>query len=138
MTTVYSYSYDATAGTLGARKTLITGMSNSGHNTRTLLTSKKNPDLLVVAVGSNANIDAATSQQNSGRSQFRIFSIAKISQASVAYTTGEVFAWGLRNSVGIAEHPLTGGIVSFPSHLTNPQNLMIRNVVVTRLTLLTH
>ncbi|KAF2019529.1 soluble quino protein glucose dehydrogenase [Aaosphaeria arxii CBS 175.79] len=112
MTTVFSYSYDAAAGTVGARKTLITGMSNSGHSTRTVLTSKKSPDLLIVSVGSNSNIDAATSQQSSGRSQLRIFSIAKVSQASVAYTSGEVLAWGLRNSVGVTENPVSGGIWS--------------------------
>lgn len=93
--------------------TLITGMSNSGHVTRTVLTSKKNPDILIVSVGSNANIDAATSQQSSGRSQLRTFSIAKISQASVAYTAGEVLGWGLRNSVGVTENPISGGIVSY-------------------------
>ncbi|ORY11125.1 soluble quino protein glucose/sorbosone dehydrogenase [Clohesyomyces aquaticus] len=112
MTTVWSYPYDAAAGTVGTRKTLITGMSGGGHSTRTLLTSKKNPDLLVVSVGSNANIDSATSQQSSGRSQLRIFSIAKVSQASVAYTAGEILGWGLRNSVGVTENPVTGGIWS--------------------------
>ncbi|KAF2640048.1 soluble quino protein glucose dehydrogenase [Massarina eburnea CBS 473.64] len=111
MSTVWSYPYDAAAGTVGTRKTLITGMSNSGHSTRTILTSKKNPDQLVVSVGSNANIDSATSQQSSGRSQLRTFSISKISQASVAYTTGEVLGWGLRNSVGVTENSL-GGIWS--------------------------
>ncbi|KAF2681598.1 soluble quino protein glucose dehydrogenase [Lentithecium fluviatile CBS 122367] len=112
MTTVWSYPYDAEAGTVGTRKTLITGMSNSGHSTRTVLTSKMNPDLLVVSVGSNANIDSATSQQSSGRSQLRTFSIAKVSQASVAYTAGEVLGWGLRNSVGVTENPVSGGIWS--------------------------
>ncbi|KAF2793095.1 soluble quino protein glucose/sorbosone dehydrogenase [Melanomma pulvis-pyrius CBS 109.77] len=112
MTTVSSYPYDAAAGTVGTKKTLITGMSNSGHATRTVLTSKKNPDILIVSVGSNANIDAATSQQSSGRSQLRTFSIAKISQASVAYTAGEVLGWGLRNSVGVTENPISGGIWS--------------------------
>jgi glucose/arabinose dehydrogenase len=113
MTTVWSYPYDAAAGTVGTRKTLITGMSNSGHATRTILASKKNPDLLVVSVGSNANIDPGTSQQSSGRSQLRTFSIEKISQASVAYTTGEILGWGLRNSVGVTENSVTSGIVSY-------------------------
>ncbi|KAF2254542.1 glucose sorbosone dehydrogenase [Trematosphaeria pertusa] len=112
ITTVFSYPYDAAAGTVGTRKTLITGMSNGGHSTRTILTSKKNPDMLIVSVGSNANIDAATSQQSSGRSQLRIFSIEKVSQASVAYTAGEILGWGLRNSVGVTENPVTGGIWS--------------------------
>jgi glucose/arabinose dehydrogenase len=112
MTTVWSYPYDAAAGTVGRRKTLITGMSGSGHSTRTILASKKNPDLLVVSVGSNGNIDSATSQPSSGRSQLRIFSIAKVSRASVAYTSGEILGWGLRNSVGVTENQVTGGIVS--------------------------
>jgi glucose/arabinose dehydrogenase len=111
---VFAYPYDAAAGTVGTRKTLITGMSNGGHSTRTVWASKKVPDALIVAVGSNANIDSATSQQSSGRSQLRIFSIAKISQASVAYTTGEILGWGLRNSVGFSENPVTGGVVRAP------------------------
>lgn len=119
LTTVWSYPYDAAAGTVGTRKTLITGMSNGGHNTRTILASKKSPDLLVVSVGSNGNIDAATSQQSSGRSQLRIFSIAKISQASVAYTAGEILGWGLRNSVGVTENPVSGGIWSVENSVDN-------------------
>jgi hypothetical protein len=90
-------------------------MLSGGHSTRTILTSKKNPDVLVVSVGSNGNIDTSTSQITYGRSQLRTFSIAKITQASVAYTAGEVLGWGLRNSVGVTENPVTGGIVSFTS-----------------------
>ncbi|KAF2005836.1 glucose sorbosone dehydrogenase [Amniculicola lignicola CBS 123094] len=119
ISTVWSYPYDAAAGTVGTRKTLITGMSPGGHATRTVLTSKKNPDILMVAVGSNANIDSATSEQSSGRSQFRLFSIAKVSQASVAYTTGEVWGWGLRNSVGMTENPVTGGIWTVENSVDN-------------------
>lgn len=91
-----------------------TGLSPSGHATRTLLISKINPDMLLVQVGSNANIDSATAQASSGRSQTRIFSINALStgSASVAYTTGQLFAMGLRNSIGWAEEPTTGGIVS--------------------------
>lgn len=110
-TTVWSYPYDAAAGTVGTRKTLITGINTGGHSTRTILTSKKNPDVLIVSVGSNGNIDSATSQPTYGRSQLRTFSIAKLSQASAAYTAGEILGWGLRNSVGITENPVTGGIV---------------------------
>ncbi|KAF2177307.1 soluble quino protein glucose dehydrogenase [Zopfia rhizophila CBS 207.26] len=112
MTTVWSYPYDAAAGTVGTRKTLITGMSNGGHQTRTIHASTKVPDLLVVSVGSNSNIDSATSQIGSGRSQLRIFNITKVSQASVAYTSGEVLGWGLRNSVGVTEHPISGSIAT--------------------------
>jgi glucose/arabinose dehydrogenase len=72
---------------------------------------------MLVQVGSNANIDSATTQASSGRSQARIFSISALSTgASVAYTTGTLFAWGLRNSIGWTEDPITGGIVSYRSN----------------------
>ena len=89
-------------------------MLSGGHVTRTVMASKKSPDTLVVSVGSNGNIDASTSQITYGRSQLRTFSISKTSQASVAYTAGEVLGWGLRNSVGVTENPVTGGIVRPP------------------------
>jgi glucose/arabinose dehydrogenase len=91
-------------------------MSNSGHSTRTILVSKKNPDVLMVSVGSDGNMDAGTSQRSSGRSQLRMFSIAKVSRASAAYTSGEMLGWGLRNSVGVTENPVSGGIVSSPGY----------------------
>ncbi|KAF2713167.1 glucose sorbosone dehydrogenase [Pleomassaria siparia CBS 279.74] len=119
MTTVWSYPYNAAAGTIGTRKTLITGMSSSGHATRTLLVSKKNPDLLVVSVGSNANIDSGASQQSSGRSELRVFRISRVSRASMAYTSGAILAWGLRNSVGVTENPVSGGIWSVENSVDN-------------------
>ncbi|KAF2262210.1 soluble quino protein glucose dehydrogenase [Lojkania enalia] len=129
ITTVWSYPYDAAAGTVGARKTLVTGMSPSGHATRTVYVSKKVPDLLVVSVGSNSNIDSATSQISSGRSQLRIFNITQVSQASMAYTAGTVLAWGLRNSVGVTENPTNGGIWSVENSVDNMQrnNVDIHN-----------
>lgn len=108
---VYSYTYDATAGTVSNRKTLITGMASGGHTTRTLFLSKKSPNLLLVSRGSDGNIDTETTQVTSGRSQIRIFDVSQIT-TSVAYTSGEVLGWGLRNSVGVTEDPATGGIVS--------------------------
>jgi len=94
---------------------LRTGLSPSGHATRTLLITKKSPDQMLVQVGPNANIDSATTEASSGRSQARIFSVNALStgRSSVAYTTGQLFAYGLRNSIGWAEEPSTGGIVSY-------------------------
>jgi glucose/arabinose dehydrogenase len=68
---------------------------------------------MIVQVGSNANIDSATTAATSGRAQARIFSIAALNSAtsSVTYLTGTLFAYGLRNSIGWAEEPTTGGIV---------------------------
>lgn len=69
---------------------------------------------MLVQVGSNANIDSATAEASSGRSQVRIFSVGALNTAAspVAYMTGQLLAYGLRNSIGWGEEPTTGGIVS--------------------------
>lgn len=72
---------------------------------------KAQPDVLLVQVGSNGNLDTAASQASSGRSQIRIFKLAELEQGSKAYTSGEVLGYGIRNNAAIAEDP-RGGIVS--------------------------
>jgi glucose/arabinose dehydrogenase len=77
--------------------------------TRTLLLSRKSSSQLLVARGSDENIDLSTVDLNSGQSQIRIFDPSK---TDVNYTTGTTLGWGLRNAVGLAENPITGGIWS--------------------------
>lgn len=89
-------------------------MSNiGGHGTRSILVSRKSPDLILVQVGSNENIDNTTIYPSSGRSQARLFNATALTSgtSSVDYSTGTLFAWGLRNSIGWTEHPTTGGVV---------------------------
>lgn len=90
-------------------------MSNTGtHPTRAILVSKSDPDTILVARGSNGNIDTSTTQVSSGRSMIRSFSISKGLTTTHDYTTGgELIGWGLRNIVGMGEDPL-GGIVCSP------------------------
>lgn len=113
LASVTAYSYDASTGKAGAGKVIITGMSNAGtHPTRAILTSKIQPDTIVVARGSNGNIDTTTAQQSTGRGIIKYFSISKTMQTPAQYaSSGEVLAWGLRNIVGMGEDPL-GGFVS--------------------------
>jgi glucose/arabinose dehydrogenase len=93
-------------------------MGNNGHPTRTILTSKINPDILLVTRGSNANIDTATTSQSSGRCMIKTFSIKEASASPINFNTGgDLLAWGLRNIVGMGEDPIFGGIVSFFLHL---------------------
>lgn len=70
--------------------------------------------MLLVSRGSAANIDTATRDIDSGRSQIRAFGITpgKIPAGGYVYTDGKVLGWGLRNSVGLGEHPTSGGIWS--------------------------
>ena len=88
-------------------------MSNNDLVTRTLLISKKQEGTLVVSRGSaEQNRDRAAILE-SGLSQIRAFDIGNLTINSAPYnfnSDGTVLGWGLRNSVGVGEHPATGGI----------------------------
>jgi glucose/arabinose dehydrogenase len=112
---VFAYDYDAAAGTVGTKKAVITGMSIPGpyHLTRTLRIPQSDPNILIVQRGSDGNIDTSTVQASSGKSQVRIFKISDILANPVDYSkSGTVLGFGLRNSVGWAQHPITHEIVS--------------------------
>lgn len=96
-------------------------MAQTDHVSRTLLIPRHNPNMLIVSRGSNDNVDEGTMDIKSGRSQLRIFDIGKLlaSNAPIQYTDGAVLGWGLRNSVGVADHPRTGGIWSVENSLDN-------------------
>lgn len=103
MTQVYAWPYDAAAGTLGTRTTVITGMYNGGsHLTRTLAIAPQNSSLLVVSHGSNANIDQATSDPKTGRAIIKVFDLASVPSGGYNYANaGYNAGYGQRNEVGI-------------------------------------
>jgi hypothetical protein len=103
MTQAYSWPYDAAAGTLGTRATIITGMYNGGsHLTRTLAIAPHAPNLLVVSHGSNANIDATTNDPKTGRAIIKVFDLSKIPSGGYNYVSGGYTAgYGQRNEVGM-------------------------------------
>ncbi|KAI1451440.1 hypothetical protein F4805DRAFT_463789 [Annulohypoxylon moriforme] len=115
MAEVQAYSYDAEAGTVGAKKIVVQGMGSGGHTTRTLLAPVNAPDVLIVSRGSNGNIDNATTDTAAGRSMIKIFDIPQLlgtGSATDYASGGEILGWGLRNSVGLGEDPSTGDIWS--------------------------
>lgn len=90
-------------------------MSNDDHTTRTLMMSNKEPGTLVVCRGSDSNIDLEAENLSSGHSQIKAYDLTNMTSSSPPYeftTSGRLLGWGLRNSVGVAEEPLTGGIYS--------------------------
>lgn len=112
---VDSHSYDPDAVTVSNQRRLIGNMTNptSDHVTRTLLLSQKQPGFLLVSRGSGANIDDLAAEKSTGISQIRAFNISDAANLQRPYdypTDGLLLGWGLRNSVGVAEHPETGGI----------------------------
>ena len=86
-------------------------MDNPDHNTRTLEVSKFEENMLIVSRGSNANIDPGSAYLDEGRSQIRAFDLTTVPAGGYDFSTsGKLLGWGLRNDVGVTEHPGTGGI----------------------------
>ncbi|CAG7825234.1 unnamed protein product [Allacma fusca] len=97
-TTVYRWPY-----TPGQRspitapaETVISNIPDGYHVTRTLVFD--NEGRLLVSVGSSSNVDG-----NSDRARIRRFSLS--GSLPKMFSTGEVFADGLRNEVGLTLHP---------------------------------
>lgn len=113
-TQVFSYPYDPVAVTVGSPRTLINIPAQGGyHQQRTLYVPRGNPNTLLVSVGSEDNLDTATTNPQTGRSMVRAFNLDALSNSGpVAYNSGALFGWGLRNTVGVGENPTSGEIVS--------------------------
>ncbi|RSL48735.1 hypothetical protein CEP51_015589 [Fusarium floridanum] len=120
---VYSWSYDPSTVRLSesSERTLVTNMTNSGHTSRTLLLSEKHPGVLVVSRGSQGNDDVEAEDRSTGHSQLRAFNVSALGEKSKPYDylDGDLLGWGLRNSVGVAEHPETGGVYSVENSVDN-------------------
>jgi glucose/arabinose dehydrogenase len=84
-----------------------------GHHTRTLLVSQNVPDMLLVSRGSMGNIDLQTLDVTTGVSTIKAFNISNVTDSAYDHASqGILLGWGLRNSVGVAEEPISGGIYS--------------------------
>ncbi|KAL8408489.1 hypothetical protein RB594_007069 [Gaeumannomyces avenae] len=114
---VFRWSYDAGTGQVaaGGPQEVVTNMRNNAQTTRTLLMSRRAGGQLVVTRGSSAELDPAALSLDSGLSQIRAFDTTRLGPGSGAMdfaSEGRRLGWGLRNSVAVAEHPVTGGIYS--------------------------
>jgi glucose/arabinose dehydrogenase len=81
---------------------------------------------MLVSRGSDNNVDTDAAEIANGHSQIKAFDLTKVGANPYDFVTqGTVIGWGLRNSVGIAEHPVTGGLFSVENSVDN----IIRNGV---------
>lgn len=121
--TVYSWAYDAEARSVGGEpKVVVTGLVNpdGGHSTRTLLRSNASPDQLVVVRGSGGNLDLNAGDIETGHCQLKAFDMKATPEGGYNFTTeGKLLGWGLRNSVGIAEHSETKEIWTVENSVDN-------------------
>ena len=105
-TSAWSWTYDPATMAVSNKKTIINGISQGIHFTRTILVSPKNPNLVIVSVGSNNNWDYATSSPTAGRSIVKVFDLTAAPANGYNFNTdGTVLAYGLRNSVALAFDP---------------------------------
>jgi|TARA_R110002003_G_scaffold28_17_gene1671 glucose/arabinose dehydrogenase len=121
---VYAWSYDAQKGRVtGDSRHMVEGMGDDeGHTTRTLLLSAKVPSLLLVSRGSVGNIDPQTVDITTGVSTIKAFNISNVTDSAYQHARdGLLIGWGLRNSVGVAEDPVTGAIYSVENSVDNIQ-----------------
>ncbi|PVH82209.1 hypothetical protein DL98DRAFT_559578 [Cadophora sp. DSE1049] len=103
-TTVWSWTYDPASGNVsGSPTVLVTGMVNSGHITRTLIIPPHAANLLLVAHGSNGNIDAASVNPATARAVVKVFDLSSLPVGGYNYVRqGYLMGYGLRNEVALA------------------------------------
>ncbi|EEP79009.1 predicted protein [Uncinocarpus reesii 1704] len=120
--TVYAWDYDAVARRVASSEpeVIIRGLDNSGHSTRTLHYSSGLGDYLVVVRGSAGNIDLECGDISTGHCQMKAFDMQQIPRGGYNFTADGIrLGWGMRNSVGIAEHPGTHGIWTVENTIDN-------------------
>lgn len=100
---VWEWDYDPATMAISNERTIVAGISTGIHNTRTVHVVPQQPNLIVVSVGSNANLD-----MNAGnmRATVRVFDAETAPANGWDYNTqGHQFGWGLRNSIALAFDP---------------------------------
>ncbi|KAF2638020.1 soluble quino protein glucose dehydrogenase [Massarina eburnea CBS 473.64] len=124
---VFAWDYDASTGrnTSGPRTIVGQTGGDNGHVTRTLLLSKKTPGMLLVSRGSQSNLDVAALDRSTGVSTIKGFNLTSSNSTNEPASSynfaqdGLLLGWGLRNSVGVGEEPVTGGIYSVENSVDN-------------------
>jgi glucose/arabinose dehydrogenase len=106
----YGWRYDSAAVSVSNQQTLVSNMSGTDHSTRTLLLAQHAPGVLVVSFGSLSNLDLSATNVDSGTASVKAFNLTDFNSTYTYQTDGVLLGWGLRNEVGLAEHPITGGI----------------------------
>ncbi|TAQ88464.1 hypothetical protein B7494_g3247, partial [Chlorociboria aeruginascens] len=101
-TTVYKWTYDPVAVSVGTSSIVVMGMNTAGHITRTLLIPQNQPNLLVVSHGSDANLDYPAGTLSTERAVIKVFDMNSVPSGGYNFVTGGYQAgYGLRNEVGI-------------------------------------
>jgi len=102
----FSWTYDPATRQATNQKTVVTGMATGIHSTRAIKVVPQKPNLVLLQVGSNANLDMQSAQASTGRAIIKVFDMASAPANGYNYNTqGQVFAYGLRNEIGFVADP---------------------------------
>ncbi|KAF3043203.1 hypothetical protein E8E12_008428 [Didymella heteroderae] len=121
---VYAWDYDASQGqtTSGSRQVVGDFGPADGHVTRTLLLSQMVTGMLLVSRGSGPNVDPRARDRSTAISTIKAFNVTNATSEGYSYINdGLLLGWGLRNSVGVGEEPVSGGIYSVENSVDNFQ-----------------
>jgi len=78
--------------------------------------------MLLVSRGSGPNIDPRALDRSTAISTIKAFNLTNATSEGYSYINdGLLLGWGLRNSVGVAEEPVSGGIYSVENSVDNFQ-----------------
>ncbi|KAH6615266.1 soluble quino protein glucose/sorbosone dehydrogenase [Boeremia exigua] len=121
---VFAWDYDAAQGqtTSDSREVIGDFGPTDGHVSRTLMMSQKVPGMLLVSRGSGPNVDLRALDKSTAISTIKAFNVTNATSESYSYINdGLLLGWGLRNSVGVGEEPVNGGIYSVENSVDNFQ-----------------
>ncbi|KAH6647341.1 soluble quino protein glucose/sorbosone dehydrogenase [Truncatella angustata] len=104
--TVYSWTYNPSTRAVSNQKTVVQGMDTGVHSSRAVVPVPSKPNMVLVQVGSNQNLDMASADKATGRAIIKIFDMSQAPASGYNYKTqGEVVAYGLRNEIGFTFDP---------------------------------
>ncbi len=75
---------------------------------------------MLISRGSQANIDPQAEDITTGISTIKAFNLTNITSSGYKQPSdGLLLGWGLRNSVGVAEEPISGGVYAVENSVDN-------------------
>ncbi|EGO61659.1 hypothetical protein NEUTE1DRAFT_98738 [Neurospora tetrasperma FGSC 2508] len=130
-TTLYSWAYDPLTRKVSNQKTVVKDMSTGVHSSRTVKVVPGQPNLVLLQVGSNSNLDMAAQQPSTGRACIKVFDVNKVPSGGYNYNTqGEMFGFGLRNEIGFVPDPngVFWGVENSGDDFTRTENGQRRDI----------
>ncbi|KFA60619.1 hypothetical protein S40285_07941 [Stachybotrys chlorohalonatus IBT 40285] len=131
-TTVWRYNYNPATQAVSGESVVVRNMYPSSHTTRTLVVPPATPNILVVSLGSNGNLDGPAVRKEAGRAIVKSFDMGtSVPGGGWDYNTqGRYLGYGLRNEVALAVDPnnMVWGVENSADDFTRTVNGVSTNI----------